>query len=337
MKHYLLFNGNCETCSQIAKELEKVSDGWLEIKSLNDPSIRAYLDINHPNWSWGPMIVLENNQGDHKVLTGARMKSLLVRKLGIKKAFKVAHLIHQLENSLPQNSVVDLQRRAFLKTSIPSFVGALIALNFPRALDQGRSEGVWQASRIQSEEDNSELYHGFVLLPAIDSTTPSYVLHPPTYTRSSVTFASEKELREAVPFGLYKLNPQHNHLPLLNAQKSILEGDGTITGATINYGELAFFSKELTEDRVISLIVHNEGFYPTPCPIRPVHEFDPQKGIILRAVEKIQLGRLFGLILPSSNGYVAHWIRKGVLYTLAVEDSPSKERMMQILTKLEAF
>lgn len=213
----------------------------------------------------------------------------------------------------------------------------MVALKVPRTLNQDRSESISQVPKIHSQESNGKLYHGFILLPAVDSTTPSYVISPPSYPRSSVNFANENELRRAISFDLYKLNPRHNPLPFLNAQKSIIEGDGTITGATINYGELAFFSEALTEDRVISLIVHNEGYYPTPCPIRPVHEFDPQGGTILRKAEKIQLGRLFGLILPSSNGYVVHWIRKGILYTLAVEDSPSREKMMQILAGLQTF
>lgn len=121
MKRYLLFNGNCKACSQIAKEVAEVLDGWLEVRSFSDPSVRTHLDTNYPDWSWEPMILLESNPGKHRALTGARMKLFLVRSLGISKTLKIVRLIAQLESNPPIGTGIDYQRREFLKTSVPGF------------------------------------------------------------------------------------------------------------------------------------------------------------------------------------------------------------------------
>jgi hypothetical protein len=92
---------------------------------------------------------------------------------------------------------------------------------------------------------------------------------------------------------------------------------------------------DLEVDRMISLTVHNKPHYPSPYPIYPVHVQDVETGgITLIAPEKVMVGAAFGILVPSSNGYVAHWIEKGVLYTLAVEDSTNRETMLQILGDL---
>lgn len=335
MKRYLLFNSNCEMCSKIATELAKELGGWLEIRSLNDPAMRDYLNSSYPNWSWEPMILLHDNEGNSKLITGYRLKLFLVRKLGINKTFKIARLIDQFAAVSPSASHINRQRRTFLQTSIPSFIGAIIALKTPQFLKQNQAVSSMQPQSTQYQDEVGELYHGFVLLPDIDSPAPSYVNRPQTYERSSISFSNEEDLRKAVPFGLYKVSSKYSQLPLLNAQQSRVEDDGATAGATINYGQLAYFSEDLEVDRIISLIVYNKPHYPSPYPIRPVHEFNRETGETdLRVPEKVRVGTAFEILLPSSNGYVAHWIDKGILYTLAVEDSTSKETMMQILDDL---
>lgn len=335
MKHYLLFNSNCELCSKIAMELEKESDQWLEIRSLNDPTIKDYLNNNHPNWLWEPMILLQDNEGKRKLITGVSMKLFLTRELGIKKALRIIRLIHQYKAVSPPSYHHNHHRRAFLQTSIPGFMGAIIALKTPQLLKQNKAISSVQAKSSQNQDNVGELYHGFVLLPDVDSSIPSYVNQPQTYKRSSVSFLNEEDLRRAVPFGLYKVSSKYSQLPLLNAQQNIVEDNGATGGATINYGELAYFSEDLEVDRIISLIVYNKPYFPSPFPVRPVHEINADTGeTTLTAPEKIRVGDAFGVLLPSSNGYVALWIAQGILYILAVEDSTSKETMMQILNDL---
>lgn len=138
---------------------------------------------------------------------------------------------------------------------------------------------------------------------------------------------NEEDLRKAVPFALYKAGSEHTRLPLLNAQRCINEGAGATIGATINYGELAYYSRDLEEDRIISLIVNSKPYFLSPYPIRPVHAPNSAGNLSVAAPEKIMVGNAFGLLLPSSNGYVAYWIDQDVLYILAVEDSTDKETM----------
>lgn len=336
MKRYLLFNSNCEMCSQIALELERELGGWLEVKSLNDSSIKKYLNSNHPGWSLEPMLLLQSNEGKQKLLTGFNMKLFLIRKLGINRAIKIAELVSQFEETYPSGSHINHHRRAFLQTSIPGFFGAILALKTPQFPKQNQAVGILPANSTHNQNDVGDLYYGFILLPDVDTPTPSYVHLPQMHGRTINSFSNEEDLRKAIPFGLYKAGSKYSDLPFLNAQQSILEeDDGVTTDATVNYGELAYFSEELETDRMISLIIHNKPYYPSPYPIYPVHEQNVDTGEVdLIAPEKIRVGTAFGVLVPSSNGYVAHWIEKGVLYTLAVEDSTNRETMLQILSNL---
>lgn len=153
MKRYFLFDSNCGVCSRIAKELEAEMDGWLESKSLLDPWVRNYLDNNHPNWGWEPMILLQEQAEKGRLLTGFRMKLLLARKLGINKASKITRSIEQIGKVPLPNSRGGLSRRAFLQASVQGFMGAMLVFRAPQLLGNRQTVNSSQAELTDSRND----------------------------------------------------------------------------------------------------------------------------------------------------------------------------------------
>ena len=340
MKRFLLFDSNCGICSNIASEIERELDGWLQTKSLHDPSIQEYLNSSHPDWEWEPMLMLQRKDQSRQLLTGLSMRLFLAFRLSPSKTMRVVQLVSKLEQRAPLSDDQGYNpRRIFLKTSVPSFLGAIAIFKTQKSFAQGLAGEIFQGGPADKHrEDAAERYHGFVLLPEIDSPLPSYVNFPKDHGYHHARFKSfpnKKELRENIPFGLYEVESKYNNLPFLDASYAQDQEHQEILEASVKYGELAYFSEGLENDRLINLIARNKPHYPSPFPIYPVHSVnDETEEFTLVAPEKVKIGNNFGVMLPSQNGYVAHWIAKGVLYTLVVEDSTSKSVMLQILDEL---
>lgn len=48
MKRYLLFDSGCSLCSKLARNIERIAEGWLVAHSLNDRSMQALLKEAKP-------------------------------------------------------------------------------------------------------------------------------------------------------------------------------------------------------------------------------------------------------------------------------------------------
>ena len=76
MERYLLFDGGCTLCSELAQAIEQETHGWLTARSLHDPLMKQLLDKECPNWTWEPTLV-EINEGHIRVSTGIKLHARL--------------------------------------------------------------------------------------------------------------------------------------------------------------------------------------------------------------------------------------------------------------------
>lgn len=337
MKRILLFNSNCSACSQIAHTIKQYIGDWLQIRSLHDKQVQVWLNTEKPGWYWEPMLVLEKD-GRCQFLSGQRMQIYFFLHLGPIKAFKLTHLIGQFERETSFKDF-DIQRRFFLTQSV-SVLGALTLFGLrPLSAVNPQVESNSESDIDEEHEDNGEVYYGFVLMPDVDTPRPAFVNSDKEQNRTRATqFADERALRNEVPFDIYQVSANYNVLPLLSSQLIKDEADESIAGAALNYGEIAYLSEKLESDRLISLWIQNKPYYPSPYPVYPVHKpnFESET-ITLVPPEKITVGNNYGVMLPSHNGWVAYWFENSVLYTLAVEDSTSRETMLIILNELSTI
>lgn len=116
MKRYLLFDGSCGMCTDVAGRIEDLAEGWLEVRPLDDPEMRA-LDSDlarRPTL----LIIDEDRVRSH---VGASMAARLVAGLGPRKAAGIASLVNS--STLPATVP---GRRALLKGT---GLGVLLALS----------------------------------------------------------------------------------------------------------------------------------------------------------------------------------------------------------------
>jgi len=50
IERWLLFDSGCSVCAALAWEVEALSGGRLQVRSLRDPEVQALLDRAHPGW-----------------------------------------------------------------------------------------------------------------------------------------------------------------------------------------------------------------------------------------------------------------------------------------------
>lgn len=338
MNRYLLFDSSCEICSQMANEIEFEANGWLKTKSLHDPLIQQKLDAIKPNWTFEPMLFIEKDEGPTRVLNGFNMAVAFTFGVGLIKTTKILKKISAY-NSLVSSRNND-QRRLFLKTTIPGVFGTLALFRLPKMQQNAINSG------LNNNTEKPEIYHGFMILPNVDSELPPNIKdstedhdhsiddhHHVHEHRVVKKFKNEKELRRSLAFPLYTVSRRFNNLPLISSLKVENSESNSTIEATITYAELAYNnSDDQTHDRRIAVSARTKPNYPSPFPIFPVHLDKTSQTPV--APQKIKVGKAFGLMLPSIHGHTAHWIEKGVLYTLSVEDSTDAQTMQQILNEL---
>ncbi len=125
MKRYLLFDAGCSLCTEIAKRVEEASDGWLEARSLREPEMQQLLDRAKPGWKWEPTLV-EVDGDEVRVYQGVRMRIQMVRKLGVRRAWRV---IEEVQEAI-QSMTVDVGRRRFLEKA-SGIIASGIILGIP--------------------------------------------------------------------------------------------------------------------------------------------------------------------------------------------------------------
>ncbi len=124
MNRYLLFNESCGTCSGIAEQVEKETDGILTGRSLTELEIQILLnEALSEGWEWEPMLMeVSDDRMDVKVYNGVLMRLRLIQLLGIKRAWDVAQIVHR---SL-KTTYSFQDRRLFLKYTGSTLAGLAV-------------------------------------------------------------------------------------------------------------------------------------------------------------------------------------------------------------------
>lgn len=89
--NYLLYDGSCQPCTDLAGLTKTVGEGWLEIRSLDDADVRRLLDVNRPGWKWRPMLVTQKN-GRVRIWSGLGMAFRLLIGLGPRRTFRLMRI-----------------------------------------------------------------------------------------------------------------------------------------------------------------------------------------------------------------------------------------------------
>lgn len=140
------FDGGCFTCSGLAKEIEKLSEGRLEVLSLRDPQMEQWRNkALGANASWAPTLI-EIKDLKVRAWTGWRMGVNLSRLLGPGATWRVMQALGEIsvppkvEESVAAKVLSGMSRGQFLKGA----AGAAVAVGVLSGLGPlaGRAEAL---------------------------------------------------------------------------------------------------------------------------------------------------------------------------------------------------
>lgn len=157
MERYLLFDSGCMRCTELARQIEHATQGWLKARSLHDPAMQTLLNTARPGWRWEPALV--EIAGERvQVFTGLRMRAHLAVKLGPRRALRVIQFVqHAL---LPQGNIGQ-ERRSFLKRG--AMLAGLLIVG-PKSGD--RATAASSGIIVRSEEKVNSLEEAIRISPA---------------------------------------------------------------------------------------------------------------------------------------------------------------------------
>ena len=114
MKRYLLFDSGCCVCTELAEQIETLSEGKLAVHSLGDPQVQVWrIEALGPNAPWAPTLLAVEGEQVHG-WTGFSMAGQLLWLLGPRKSWRVLQLLQQI--SQPSEIIPNSSRRRFLKS-----------------------------------------------------------------------------------------------------------------------------------------------------------------------------------------------------------------------------
>lgn len=344
MERYLLFDSGCSKCTQLVHAIECEVDGPFTIRSLRDPAVQELLDKADPDWRWEPTW-LEVKGETVRVYTGLAMGLRLVQTLGPRRALRLIKLVNRYSVSFREP--IDPNRRYVLKQSISAFVTLVLLLGWPKSLlfreRKGQTPSQQVASnRMVQEPNEGEIWEGFLLLPE-GASVPKFVIYPELGipivcgvgvaqggaipTAVSEIFNSVEALAQVVNFPVYTLDHLPEGLRVGNVHL-IKHRTGEIFAAFV-----AFHSYNKTTNNwetIVSIWAHPE--FPRPFPLWSSNPVEPD-GPAVRPM-KVDFLPSPGVEVTTQAGYVYHWIRQEVLYTLTVEPSPNEKWARNIASAL---
>jgi hypothetical protein len=114
MKRYLLFDSGCSLCTELAEQIETLSEGKLAVRSLRDPQVQVWrTEALGPDAPWAPtLLAVEGEQV--RGWTGFPMAGQLLWLLGPRKSWQVLQLLQEI--SQPTEIIPNSSRRRFLKS-----------------------------------------------------------------------------------------------------------------------------------------------------------------------------------------------------------------------------
>ena len=325
-ERWLLYDAGCSVCAALAREVETLSGGRPRVRSLRDPAVQALLDRARPGWRWEPML-LEVEGERVRVLAGLAMQARLVQVLGPVRALQVAQAVARMGGPVLG---VDWGRRRLLRQG-----GALAALallrRLPGGLPMARPEN---ALPIPPDAGAGEIWEGFVLLsegaplPSFVTCAPAPILCQTDGSPEAEALRGEvlpvrdlAEARAQIPFPLYR----PTELPFQQGQMIRFRRGGRVFIVMLDFGRASEPEGSLWARPI----------YPRPYPVWPVRH--PEQPEIPVPPAKVFFTPAPGVLLPTVDGYMVHWIEQDVLYTLVTYQDPEGSLMPIITTSLTKF
>lgn len=93
-RYHLVHSASCSRCEHIAQEVEHISGGVLAAVPQSGAIVQAAAHRLPTAVPVGePFILAEHGDGDFKIIRGAAMSRLIIRKLGLRRSFQIARLL----------------------------------------------------------------------------------------------------------------------------------------------------------------------------------------------------------------------------------------------------
>lgn len=138
MERILLFDGNCRSCSSVARLVESLGVSDLTVRPISDPKIVTQLRTAGLAQPTKPALVRRNNDGGIELLTGLRMRFELAKVLG----FRRSRQIMRLAAAETRARMTSLSRRNVLLATGGAVGAAVVGGGGSAAAAPGGNSGV---------------------------------------------------------------------------------------------------------------------------------------------------------------------------------------------------
>ena len=270
-------------------------------------------------------------EGKHvRVFTGLAMCWRLVQVLGPVRALRVAQAVARMGGPVLG---VDWGRRRLLRQSL-ALAGLALLRRIPGGTHAPRTAGSAGSASPRLGPGEEELWEGFVLLPEgapippFGTCAPAPILcqtdgRPEAEALRGETLPVQDlaEARAQIPFPLYR----PTELPFQQGQVIRFRGGGRVFIVMLDFGRASEPEGSLWARPI----------YPRPYPVWPVRH--PEQPEIPVPPAKVFFTPAPGVLLPTVDGYMVHWIEQDVLYTLVTYQDPEGSLMPIITTSLTKF
>ncbi len=136
---YVIFDGYCSVCTQMAETIQSLSAENLEILSIHDKEARALLDQAYPEgWKHAPYLMTIKYDGDIQARTGIAGAYKLMKILGVRNAWRIWRMASRQSDRRPLDSSILMSRRKFFKIGL--ITGLVTAVAGKKALTASACE-----------------------------------------------------------------------------------------------------------------------------------------------------------------------------------------------------
>jgi hypothetical protein len=334
MQRFLLFDSGCSICSDIAREVEHESNGWLSARSLHDAEMQSLISGTRPNWQWEPTL-LEVNKAQVWVSTGWELRLRFILGMGPRRSWRIAQIVRR---GIASSGSSDLRRRGFFRQAGTLLAGFLIVGSSPK-LRLGDSD---ENNTPNLQALLGELYAGFVLLiegaPLPDFVIPSRNGIPivcgvgfgrggPKATAVTKNIDTPQNLARMARLPLYTLGKLPDSFRPAGGYQ-IEHESGEVFGASVNFD--SYNAK--TENWEGSVGIWAQPDFPHPYPLWSSVPAEPDLPAVI--LEKVDFLPSRGIMVSTQDGYVFYWIENDVFYTLRAEHNPTRKEIRKLVDSL---
>lgn len=172
MERYLLFDSGCSVCTELAEQIETLSEGRLAVRSLRDPRVQVWrTEALGPNPPSAPtLLAVEGEQV--RGWTGFSMAGQLLWLLGPRKSWRVLQLLQEI--SQPSEIIPNSSRRRFLRSLGGASLAMFVLSGKKVTFAEGEEIENKQADLIQNAESKWYLKDKATAMAAIATASTYY-------------------------------------------------------------------------------------------------------------------------------------------------------------------